>query len=295
MKITLLGTGTPAPSLTRQSSGLAVEIGNDLLVFDHGPGAHHRLLEAGYKAADVSHFFMTHYHYDHLMDYPRLLLTRWDHAAPGHPELKVFGPSPLIEITERIIGKNGLFALDLAARINSPASQAVYRARGGKGDRPGPKPELRELGEGEIIEGKGWRIRTGPARHVQPYLNSISYRIETEAGTLVYAGDNGGVYEPMIAFAKDADMLIAMNHFLSGTEQSDDYRRMSGSHIDNAVTAARANVGTLVLTHFLPSLCEPGLQEKMVCEMSAHFSGPIITGEDLMRLPIRPKDPASPD
>ena len=114
MKITLLGTGTPAPSITRQSSGYAVETGNDLLVFDHGPGAHQRLLEAGYRATDVTHFFFTHYHYDHLMDYPRLLLTRWDHGAPDLPQLKVFGPAPLAEINNRVMGPDGLFALDIA-------------------------------------------------------------------------------------------------------------------------------------------------------------------------------------
>ena len=47
MKITLLGTGTPAPSLKRQSSGYLIEVGDDLIVMDHGPGAHHRLSRAG--------------------------------------------------------------------------------------------------------------------------------------------------------------------------------------------------------------------------------------------------------
>ena len=44
LSITLLGTGTPSPSLDRQSSGYLVEVGRDLIVWDHGPGAHHRLL-----------------------------------------------------------------------------------------------------------------------------------------------------------------------------------------------------------------------------------------------------------
>jgi hypothetical protein len=45
LTITLLGTGTPSPSLTRQSSGYLIEVGRDLIVWDHGPGAYHRLLE----------------------------------------------------------------------------------------------------------------------------------------------------------------------------------------------------------------------------------------------------------
>jgi hypothetical protein len=46
LTITLLGTGTPAPSLVRQGSGYLIEVGRDTIVMDHGPGAHHRLLES---------------------------------------------------------------------------------------------------------------------------------------------------------------------------------------------------------------------------------------------------------
>ncbi len=73
MKLTLLGTGTPAPSTKRQSSGYLVEIGDETIVLDHGPGAHHRLIEGGFRSTDVTHALFTHLHYDHCMDY----------AAPG--------------------------------------------------------------------------------------------------------------------------------------------------------------------------------------------------------------------
>src|SRR5262245_43069700 len=65
LAVTLLGTGTPAPSMARQSSGYLIEVGRDLLVWDHGPGAHHRLLESGRRSTDVTHAFFTHLHYDH--------------------------------------------------------------------------------------------------------------------------------------------------------------------------------------------------------------------------------------
>ena len=47
VRIRLLGTGTPTPSLRRMCSGYVVEIGSDVIVLDHGFGAHHRLLELG--------------------------------------------------------------------------------------------------------------------------------------------------------------------------------------------------------------------------------------------------------
>lgn len=295
MKLTLLGTGTPAPSLRRASSGYVFELGDDVVVMDHGPGAHHRLLEAGYQATDVTHFLATHYHYDHIMDYPRLVLTRWDHGGDAIAPLKVFGPEPLAEINDRFIGAEGAFALDIAARTESPASLAVYHARGGTGDRPRPTPDLRQVAPGDVIEGRDWRILVGPARHVQPNLNCLSYRVETSEGTVVYSGDNGGVFEPFIEFAKGTDVLIHMNHFLSGTEATPDYRQMSGSHMDNAETARQAEVGMLVLTHFLPMLDRVGVKERMVAEMAEVYNGPIVIGEDLMEIPLRVSKPGTAD
>ena len=286
MKITLLGTGTPAPSLRRASSGYVFDFGDDVVVMDHGPGAHQRLLEAGYQATDVTHFLATHYHYDHIMDYPRLVLTRWDHGGNEVEPLKVYGPDPLQKINDSFIGPSGAFALDIAARTHSPASIAVYHARGGVGDRPRPNPKLAQVAQGDVIEGADWLIKVGPARHVQPDLNCLSYRVETDACTVVYSGDNGGIYAPFIDFAKGADILIHMNHFLSGTELTPEYRQMSGSHLDNAETAKQAKVGMLVLTHFLPMLDKPGVKERMVAEMAEIYSGKIILGEDLMQVPL---------
>ena len=90
LSITLLGAGTPSPSLERQSSGYLIEVGTDLIVWDHGPGAHHRLIESGHRAIDVTHAFFTHLHYDHCMDYGRLVLQRWDQGAGRIPELQVW-------------------------------------------------------------------------------------------------------------------------------------------------------------------------------------------------------------
>lgn len=47
MKLILLGTGVPAPSAKRAGSGHVVRIAGDTFVFDHGPGAHARMLQAG--------------------------------------------------------------------------------------------------------------------------------------------------------------------------------------------------------------------------------------------------------
>jgi len=57
VQITILGTGTPAPSLKRACSGYMVEVRDDVIIMDHGPDSHRRLLESGKRATDVSHAF----------------------------------------------------------------------------------------------------------------------------------------------------------------------------------------------------------------------------------------------
>ena len=116
MRTTLLGTGTPAPSLERQSSGYLIDLGGDVLVLDHGPGAYHRLLESGRRAVDVTHAFFSHLHYDHCMDYARLVLQRWDMGADRIPDLEVYGPAPIARMTSQLFGDEGVFGPHIRAR-----------------------------------------------------------------------------------------------------------------------------------------------------------------------------------
>ena len=286
MKLTLLGTGTPAPSIKRQSSGYLVEAGDEMIVLDHGPGAHQRLIEGGYKATDVTHALFTHLHYDHCMDYPRLVLQRWDIGAGKVPDLQIYGPAPLKRMTESLFGPEGVYADDVRARTQHQASLDVFRARGGQLPRKLPNPQVNEIKPGDTIEGKGWRATVGESSHMQPYLHCYGYRIESGGSSLCYAGDSGGVCETVIALAKKADILIHMMHLASGTEPSAQFRSSSGAHTDVAEVARRAEVGALVLTHFTPLIDVPGTRERLISEMSEIYEGPIIWGEDLMTLSV---------
>lgn len=286
MKLTLLGTGSPTPSLKRSSSGYLLEIGDDVIVLDHGPGAHQRLLQTGTRAVDVSHLFLTHHHYDHCLDYARLLLQRWDMGADQIPELKVFGPVDTKRITERLIGEDGAFATDIAARINHQGSIDIFEARGGKAPRRRPAPIIREIAPGDVIVGGNWKATVGLSSHVQPDLDCYGYRFDAGGQSITYAGDSGGVFEPVIDLARGSDVLIHMCHYYTGTEPTEIYRAVCGNHLDTAEVARRAGVRTLVLTHMLEQIDQPGMRERIIAEMSKIFDGTIIWGEDLMQIPI---------
>ncbi len=286
MKITLLGTGTPAPSLTRQSASYLIEVGDDIIVMDYGPGAQHRLLEADRHPTEVTHAFFSHVHYDHILDYPGLLLQRWYMGAGKIPELKVFGPQPLGRITEQLIGEDGVYGLDIESRVSHRASLDVFVSRGGELPRMKPQPEVREVAAGDTIEGEQWRVTVGEASHFQPILECVGYRLECNDGTMVYSGDSGGVPESMIDLAKDCDVLIHMCHFATGMEPSHEYRQAAGNHMDIAEVAKRANAKTVVLSHSIPMLDWPGVMERLVSEMRTVYGGNIVIGRDLMEIPL---------
>jgi ribonuclease BN (tRNA processing enzyme) len=285
LTITLLGTGTPAPSLERQGSGYLFEVGEDLIVMDHGPGAHHRLLESGHRAVEVTHAFFTHLHYDHCMDYGRLVLQRWDQGADKIPDLDVYGPPPIKRMTELLIGEEGVYGPDIRARIEHQSSIDVFEARGGSAPRKRPAPRVREIHAGDVVEGKTWKITAGHASHVQPFLECLALRLDTEEGSVCYSGDSGA-NEQMVELARGCDMLIHMNHCFSGTAPSPAYRDAVGHHKANALTAKRAGVKTLVLTHVLGQIDQPRIREQIVHEIQQEFPGRVVWGEDLMKLTL---------
>lgn len=288
MKLTLLGTGTPAPSLKRMGSGYVLEIGDDVIVIDHGPGAHHRFLQSGRRAIDVTHCFISHLHYDHFIDLPRLLMTRWDQGSGKIPELEIFGPDPIAQIIGSLIGTQGIFAADIQARTQHEMSLEIFKARGGEHERQPPRPIVKQLEPGAAVEGSSWRVTVGSGWHAEPFLNCLAYRFDTDEGSVCYSGDSGGVCPDIISLAEGCDILIHMNHFFSGTEPGDVYRRSCGNHIDTAQVAKEAGVGTVVLTHMTDQIDQVRVREQIIREMSKIYDGHIIWGEDLMDVPIAP-------
>jgi ribonuclease BN (tRNA processing enzyme) len=291
MRIRLLGTGTPTPSLKRMSSGYLVETGERKMLFDFGPGAYHRMLEAGVRPTEITDIFFTHLHYDHCLDYVRLLMTRWDQGAGRIPELRVYGPEYTARMTEAVIGDGGLFAPDLEARTQLRMSQDVFVARGGNLPRLKPRPVVRELRSGDVVEDEGFRVHVRSVLHAQPYLDCFGYRLEAEGGSFVYSGD-AGPCKAMEQLAHRCDVLVHMCHFISGTALSAEMNKLNMGHLELARLGRAAEVTNLVVSHVTEQMDVPGVRERLIAEMAAIYSGNLFFGEDLMQIPVGTPSPA---
>jgi ribonuclease BN (tRNA processing enzyme) len=74
-RLTLLGTGSPDPDPNRFSASTLIEAGNQKLLIDVGRGATIRLYQLKVPLSQIDVVFFTHYHSDHTIGLPDLLLT----------------------------------------------------------------------------------------------------------------------------------------------------------------------------------------------------------------------------
>ena len=285
-RVHVLGAGTPTPTPTRFGSSFAIELpGGEQVMVDCGPATTHKLVKAGLWPTDIDYLFFTHHHFDHDVDYPCFLLCRWDQSIGKENQLQVFGPTLTETITDRLIGDHGAFTHDWKARIGAPGSQQVFKNRGGILPRRPPDVLARDIGPGKVYSGKDWEVTSAPAVHVQPFLDSLAYRIDTPDGSIVLTGDTEPC-DTVKELAKDADLMLCMCW--------DDQDRMESMEEHNgqcgtkaaAQLAQEAGVKKLALVHIGPHLSTSGAFEKGVGDAKRIYDGDLIFTDELMFLDI---------
>ena len=285
-RITVLGAGTPTPTPTRYGSAYVLEIGAERMMIDCGPAATHKLVKAGMWPTAIDYLFFTHHHFDHDVDYPCFLLTRWDQSIGKENTLRVFGPTLTERLTHRILDeRDGAFAHDWRARVNHPASQRVYVNRGGELPRMPPKVDAKDIDAGKIFSGSSWEITGADAVHVQPYLDSLAYRVDSDEGSVVFTGDT----EPcgsVVELARDADVMLSMcwdeeEHMLEQGEQHGATGTMGAARM-----AQEAGVKRLVLVHVGPYLAQHPTMEKGIGDAKKIYDGELVFSDELMSFDV---------
>jgi ribonuclease Z len=269
MEIVTLGTGSPLPDPDRAGPSTLVRAGGLQLLVDCGRGVLMRAAAAGLAPQTISHLLLTHLHSDHTTDLNDVITTRWITSMAPNP-LPVVGPAGTRELVERTLD---MLREDIGYRRDHHADLDWE-----------PSCEVLEVSDGDQLDlGNGVRLSVAATDH-RPVRPTVGYRVDGPDGSAVLAGDTipcpgldrlcegADIYVQTVV----RDSLIRPIP-LPRLQDILDYH---STVTDAARTAARAGVGTLVLTHPVPAPA-PGSEGEWEAEAAEHFGGRVVLAADL--------------
>lgn len=246
MEITVVGSGTVVPRLSRRQSCVVVRTGGEMFVMDLGSGAVRGMLHAGLDPFAIDHIFFTHFHPDHTVDVvPLLFAMNYGAEERRTRPLSITGPEPFKDFWDRILnvwgewmeGEYPLQVSELPQKFTSP------------------------------IELSTCQVSWAPAQH-RP--ESIAYRIESAGHSFVYTGDTE-YGESVVELARNADAMLIECSFPNDNPVPGHLTPQSAARM-----ASEAGVGRVVLTHVYPAADDLDL----VSEVSKGYCGEVIVAED---------------
>ncbi len=268
MRVTTLGTGSPIPDPNRAGPSTLVQAGDQQLLFDCGRAVLMRLSALGLTPPALSHVFLTHLHSDHITDFNDVVTTRWV-MSPTPSPLPVTGPPGTAELARRTIA---MLSDDVGWRL-AHHDDLTWE----------PACEVTEVLDGVALDSSDIRVVAAPTDH-RPVTPSVGFRVEHDGRAVVIGGD-GVPCEGLDRLCAGADTYVqtvtrAEVVRAIPSRRLQDVIDYHSSCADAGRTAARAGVGTLVLTHPVP-FAVPGTEDEWVAEAAAHFDGEVRLASDL--------------
>jgi ribonuclease Z len=272
MRVTLLGTGGPAPALDRFGPSILVEADSERFLFDVGRGTSQRLAQLGVSYSDLTAVFFTHLHSDHVVGLPDLWLTGWLLSRRGNP-LPVYGPTGTGDMAQH---------LEEAYRVDTG-----IRMREGRAPVGGSHLAAHDITEGVVFERGPVRVTAFEVDH-GPMRPAFGYRVDYAGRAVLLSGDTRYSLN-LIAHAEGVDLLIhevaaATREDLAAHERT---RVIVGHHTtpDSAGQVfGRVRPKLAVYSHIV---LFPGVREADLVPLTRlHYAGPLVIGQDLMRFDI---------
>lgn len=244
--LTVLGSGTVAPSATRAAPAHWVEVGGLSILFDCGSGVLHRAAAHGIAWDRATHVALTHFHADHWGELPHLLFAmRWGIEPARAAPLTLLGPAGLVDRLGHLSRAFGPWILDPGFPLD------VVEL---------PQEGSRTLDDATVLE---W-TRT-------PHTDeSLAYGVRAHGRRLVYTGDTGPSAE-LAAWARGCDLLLA-----ECSLPDDRGLEIHLTPSQAGLLARDAEAKSLVLTHFYPPV-EAVQPARRAAET---FAGPVAAAQD---------------
>ncbi|RBM24163.1 ribonuclease Z [Prauserella sp. PE36] len=292
-ELVVLGTGSQAPSRTRNHNGYLLRWESEGLLFDPGEGTQRQLLFAGVPASAITRICLTHFHGDHCLGVPgivqRLSLdgvrrpVRAHYPASGSDffaRLRYASAfHEVAEVVEEPIEAEGTLATGpfgqlRVRRLDHPVEAFGYQLVEADGRRMVPELLARHGVSGPDV---GELQRTGNLRGVS--LAEVS--VHRPGQRFAFVMDTR-LCDGVFALAEGADLLVIESTFLAeDSALASEYGHLTAAQAGRV--AAECGVRTLVLTHFSQRYTEPNRFHDEAAEV---FDGKIVVAEDLTRVAV---------
>jgi ribonuclease Z len=281
MAVTLLGTGDPIPSATRNGPSILVEAGGLKLVFDAGRGSTVRLNQLGIWPGQIDAIFITHFHSDHLNGLPDL----WTLGYIGRPDvrrarpLEISGPTGIKRITDAM---RDAFADDVKIRITdekvAPAGTEIVAHE--------------FAGDGVMFERNGVKVTAFAVNHGEFIHPAYGYRVDFNGHSVLLSGDTR-FDENLIAHGAGLDLLVhEVAVAPTAMLEQPSVKAVLGHHTapeEAGVVFSRTKPKLAVFSHItlIRDANNPPVSDGEIAKRAhTNWSGALLVGEDLMRFII---------
>jgi ribonuclease BN (tRNA processing enzyme) len=279
-RVILLGTkGGPRVGEAGRSNPSTLLLINDVpYIVDCGYGTSKQLINAGIALNRLHYIFITHHHSDHNLEYGPLLYNAWITGLPA--QVNAYGPPGLRNMTQDFFN---YLKFDIETRITDEG-------------RPDPRKQVVAIDfekQGVVLVNDDVKVTSCQVVH-PPITQAYAYRFDAMDRSVVISGDTA--YAPQLAdFAKGSDVLVHEVMYRPGVEAlvkrlpnaSRLREHLMSSHTlpeDVGKIAAKAEVKTLVLSHFVPGDDASITDEQWAEGVRKHFKGRIVVGKDLLEI-----------
>ncbi len=253
-EVTILGSGSAAPSVHRHHTAHALNVHEQFFLIDCGEGTQERMRRYGISPMKLNAVFISHLHGDHVFGLPGLI-SSLNHLGRKTP-LHLFGPAPIGEILQ----------FHLAHFEQNLGFDILLH-------------ELNARKEEQIFETKTLEVSTIPLRHRVPACGYLfrerpTGRVPYAARSYAYCSDT--LYSARVArIVRGVDLLYHEATFL---DKDRHLARQTGhsTALQAAKIAAAAEAERLVIGHFSSRYKDENVLSE---EARSVFSGTILAQE----------------